>query len=276
WEADLGDEAGNVTPLVAGDQVIASASDPLLVQALDAATGAVRWTVDDVWFTEPPVVVGDTVVIETGVQVTALALADGSVRWETPLDDLTLWSGLVPAGDLLVAGTSEGKVAAFEAATGAIRFVTPVPRGDLTVWGVAVVGGTAIAVDDDDSLTGVSLADGSVAWALNAHARFPPSVAALGPDAAVWLDTGELLVLDPATGAERRRLRDGSGAMLTLPRGDTSLLVVAGGGALRALAPDGTQAWSTSLPVDAQGIAAAGDVLAVTDFEGNVAAYRLR
>jgi len=274
WEADLGDDASGVTPVVAGDQVIASASDPNLVQALDAATGAVRWTVPDVWFAEPPVVVGDTVVVSSGAAATALALADGSVRWETPFDDSMLWTGLVPAGDQLVAGTSDGRVVGIDAATGAVRFVTPVPRGDLTIWSVAVVGGTVIAYDDDSSLTGISLADGSVAWALDASAQFPGSMAALGDSAAVWLESGDLVLLDPATGEERDRVHDGSNVMLALP-GDPPLLVVAGVGSLRALAPDATQEWSTELPVAAQTVAASGDALVVADFEGNVAGYRL-
>ena len=54
-------------------------------------------------------------------------------------------------------------------------------------------------------------------WSLDAQAAFPGSMAALGTDAAVWLDSGELLVLDPATGTERRRLPGGSTAMLALP-----------------------------------------------------------
>jgi outer membrane protein assembly factor BamB len=273
WQANLGQDGSGVSPLVAGDVVVASASEPLLAQALDKDTGAVRWTVPDLYFFKQPVPYADTVVVSSGDAVEALALADGKVRWQTPVED-NLWTGLVAAGETLVAGTSNGKVVGLNAATGQVRFVTPVPRGDLTIWAVAVVGRTALARDDDGDVTGISVDTGQVLWTLRAHAKHPGSIAALGPDAAIWLESGELLVVDPATGKERRRLRDGANAMLALP-GEPPLLVVAGGGSLRALRPDAKQAWSADMPVQGLSIAASRGVLAVSDYEGNVSGYRV-
>jgi outer membrane protein assembly factor BamB len=220
------------------------------------------------------VVVGDTVVVSKGYEVLALALADGSERWLTEMDEDTLWTGLVPAGDVLVAGTSNGHVVGLDAATGDVRFRTPMPRGDKTIWSVGVVGDTILAYDDDAYVTALSAATGEQLWTLDAGASFPGSIAALGTDAAVWLESNELLILDPATGTERRRLTGGSVAMVTLP-GEPARLVVAGPQALVALEPDGTEAWSAELPLSPSNVAFGAGILVVSDFEGNVAAYRV-
>jgi molecular chaperone DnaK len=274
WAAVIGSEASNVTPVLAGELVLASATEPYVIQALDAATGAVRWTVPDQWFYEQPAVVGDAVVVSTGYEAFAYGLADGAERWHATFEDDNLWTGLVPAGDVLVAGTSGGHVVGLDPGSGEVRFRTPMPRGDKTIWSVAVVGGTVLAYDDDSYVTGVSPASGEVLWTLDAEAAFPGSFAALGADAVVWLGSGELLVLDPATGTERRRLPGGSNAMHVLP-GEPPLLVVADMGSLRALAPDAAEAWSAELPLPAQHVASGGGALIVSDFEGNVAGYRV-
>jgi molecular chaperone DnaK len=274
WAAVIGSEASNVTPVLAGELVLASATEPYVIQALDAATGAVRWTVPDQWFYEQPAVVGDAVVVSTGYEAFAYGLADGAERWHATFEDDNLWTGLVPAGDVLVAGTSGGHVVGLDPGSGEVRFRTPMPRGDKTIWSVAVVGGTVLAYDDDSYVTGVSPASGEVLWTLDAEAAFPGSFAALGADAVVWLGSGELLVLDPATGTERRRLPGGSNAMHVLP-GEPPLLVVAEMGSLRALAPDAAEAWSAELPLLAQHVASGGGALIVSDFEGNVAGYRV-
>ncbi len=274
WAATIGSEGSNVTPILAGDAVLASATaEPYAIQSLDAATGTLRWSVTDEWFYEPPVVVGDTAVVSKGYEAMALGLADGGERWRTEFED-NLWTGLVPAGEVLVAGTSGGHLVGLDPASGEVVFDTPMPRGDGTIWDVAVVGGTVLVYDDDSYVTGVSPVTGEMLWSLDAQAAFPGSMATLGTDAAVWLDSGEILVLDPATGTERRRLPGGSTAMLALP-GEPARLLVAGTSTLRALGPDGTELWSTEQPLMAQNVAAGGGAVIVSDFEGNVAGYRV-
>ena len=276
WATAIGADGSNVTPVLAGDAIIASASgEPYTIQALDAATGAVRWTVTDHWFYDPPVVVGDTIVVSAGFEVRALSLADGAEQWVAEFDEDTLWTALRPAGDVLVAGTSNGKIVGIDPGRGDVRFSTLLPRGaDKTIWTTEVVGGMAIGIDDDGYVTGVNPATGEIAWSLDAEASFGGPVAALGPDAAVSLDSGEILVLDPASGTERKRLSDGSGAMLTLPT-DPPLLVVAGSDSLRALAPDGSEAWSAEAPFFGYELAFGGGALIMSDSEGRVAGYRI-
>jgi molecular chaperone DnaK len=275
WHVSVGTEATGSSPVVAGDVVIASATDPYHVQALDAATGAVRWTTPDVWASEPPVVVDDTVFVSMGYRVAALGLADGVIRWDVEFEDaLDLWTNQLLAGGLLVGGSSEGKVFAMDPATGEIRWVTAVPRGEVTIWSIAVVGDRVLAFDDDYYVSGMSVASGDGLWAVDAHATHPGSIAALGADAAVLVDPGELLRLDPATGAERGRFPGGSLAMLDLP-GETPLLAVAGVDALRVYGADGAEVWSSSVPFQALDMAAGPSTLVITDYEGKVAAYPL-
>ena len=274
WATPIGTDGDNVTPILAGDAIIASATEPNVILALDAATRAVRWTVADQWFYDPPVIVGDTIVVSAGFEVRALGLADGSERWVTELDEDNPWTPLRLAGDVLVAGTSGGKLLGIDPGTGDVRFTTQMPRGEATIWVTEVVGNTAIAVDEDGYVTGVSPATGEIVWSLDAQAAFAGPVTSLGPDAAVWLDSGEVLVVDPATGTERRRLPDGSTAMLPLPT-DPALLVIAGGDTLRAVAADGSAEWSAGAPFLGYELAFGGGALIMSDSEGNVAGYRI-
>ena len=192
----------------------------------------------------------------------------------TELDEDNPWTPLRLAGDVLVAGTSGGKLLGIEPGTGDVRFTTQMPRGEATIWVTEVVGNTAIAVDEDGYVTGVSPATGEIVWSLDAQAAFAGPVTSLGPDAAVWLDSGEVLVVDPATGTERRRLPDGSTAMLPLPT-DPALLVIAGGDTLRAVAADGSVEWSAGAPFLGYELAFGGGALIMSDSEGNVAGYRI-
>src|SRR5262245_40918237 len=274
WATPIGTDGDNVTPILVGDAIIASATEPYVIQALDAATGAVRWTVTDQWFYDPPVVVGDTIEVSAGFEVWALAVADGSELWVASFDDDNLWTPLRSAGDVLVAGTSGGKLLGIDPNNGDVTFTTPMPRGEATIWVTEVVGGMAIAVDDDGYVTGVSPATGEILWSLDAEAAFAGPVSALGPDAAVWLDSGEILVVDPATGTERRRLPNGSNAMLALPT-DPPRLVIAGTSSLQAVAPDGREAWSADAPFLGYQLAFGGGALIMSDSEGKVAGYRV-
>ena len=277
WQADLGGQSVGHSPLVAGGVVLAGSSEPNQVEAFDAASGAVRWTVPDLFYTGAPAAFRDTAIVGTGGDVVALGLADGKERWRATLpQDVGVWSGLVVAGDAVVLGTDDGKVAALDAATGRVRFVTPGPNSSESqpMWGVTVVGGTVIAFDDDSDVSGVALDTGALRWTLDAHARHPGVMAALGRDAAVALDSRQVLVLDPATGRERRRLSGEVSSLAALP-GARPLLAMAQLGSLRAVAPDGRQVWTVSLPSPAIYLAMGKGVPVAVDPAGKVTGYRL-
>jgi hypothetical protein len=62
--------------------------------------------------------------------------------------------------------------------------------------------------------------------------------------------------------------------MLALPS-DPPLLVVAGSDSLRALATDGSEAWSAEAPFFGYELAFGGGALIMSDSEGHVAGYRI-
>jgi outer membrane protein assembly factor BamB len=239
----------------------------------------VRWTVPDAGGNDPPVAVGDTVVVSDGLTITGLNAADGSVRWGNDLMDENLYlvTGLAASGDLVIAGDMDGKVVAFDAGSGAVRWTQNLPGSTPPMqWQVAVVGETVVAFGDG-FVTGMPLATGEPAW--NAAISSPAAVGALGSDIAVSDWVGQLVRLDPATGESRGRvaLQDretGITGMANLP-GDPPLLVLVGQDSLRAVTPDGETAWRSDLSLLASRLAVGPGILAVTDFAGNVAGYRL-
>ena len=81
-------------------------------------------------------------------------------------------------------------------------------------------------------------------------------------------------VVDPASGTERRRLSNGSTAMLPLSI-DPRLLVIAGVSSLQAVAPDGSEAWTADAPFFGYQLAFGGGALIISDSEGHVAGYRV-
>ncbi len=81
-------------------------------------------------------------------------------------------------------------------------------------------------------------------------------------------------MFDPATGAERARLADGSGTLLPLP-GESPSLLVAGYDTLRAIDAERREVWSAPAAFSAYEVAVSGDVAVATDSEGRVAVYRL-
>jgi outer membrane protein assembly factor BamB len=275
WSTSVGTQAIVSTPVVAGAVVVATASEPAQVQGLDAATGAVLWSRPDAGGVDPPAVVGDTVVVSDGLTVTGLDAADGSVRWDNDLMDegLFLVTGLAAGEGLVVAGDMDGRVVAFDAGSGAVRWTQSLPGPAPMGLEVAVVGETVVAFGDG-GVSGMPLATGAPPW--QAAVGFPAAVGAIGPHIAVADGAGELVLLDPATGESRGRAPAGDATVdvVGLP-GEPPLLVLAGPGNLRAVAPDGATAWEAELSVEPFSVTAGPGILAVTDFAGNVAGYRL-
>jgi outer membrane protein assembly factor BamB len=147
------------------------------------------------------------------------------------------------------------------------------------VWNVVMAGGVAVVYDEDGFVTGVDPASGEVRWTLDIAAQFAGTIAPLGTDALVALDSGELAVIDVNAGVVKQRLDETTIGLVAVP-GEQPLTVVAGVDEhgeqqLRALGADGGVVWTAELPVTGQNLAAGGGVIAVADGEGNVAGYRL-
>lgn len=173
---------------VAGDLVVAE--DRVLVGsrtyeliALDAATGTERWK-HYYWFSwiESPPVVRDGVVYtgsSDATQVFAIDLADGRLRWKTPVPGWA-WARTAVSNDLVVAGTAgvgrypgtrSGSLVALDRRTGALRWIYLDPPSQEIVtaqkgWGFGasplIAGDMVYAVDLNGKVLALHLQGGSV------------------------------------------------------------------------------------------------------------------
>lgn len=118
---------------VGGDAVaVAAANDHLHLAVLERQTGAVRWLHegrDIAGVTVTPVLTNDAVVAARAPGwLAAYDLADGSTRWQHPLDDA--WPvALACAGDLAFVRSATGAITAHEIDDGRLRWRTPLGPG---------------------------------------------------------------------------------------------------------------------------------------------------
>jgi outer membrane protein assembly factor BamB len=199
------------------------------VQSLDPADGSVKWRADLGRTPEiAPVraaIDADAVAVPTSGGVTVLSRADGTLRWKvTDGGDPAAAHSSGPvalastpgAGQLVIATTENGIVAAFDRATGSPR------------WRVAFAGSIRTAPQVDDG-TGIAV----VAW----HAD--------GAD-------GHVRALDLATGATRWEVS--TMRKLAAPVASAGLVLLSEGdnfshARIRALdAATGTERWETAVP----------------------------
>jgi outer membrane protein assembly factor BamB len=206
----IADGRVNSQPAVVDGVVYAGAGDygkPGVVLALDAATGALRWTTDlPGEAVSSPAVAGGLVYIASVYDgLYALDAATGAVRWQAPLPsgghDISspaVVGGTVYVGDMsspaVVDGVvycgggagfgmaGPGQVSAFDAATGAPRWQTEMP-------------GAGIAALD--------AATGAVQWVFATGAPVVSSPAVAGGLVYAGDDAGYLHAVDIATGRER-------------------------------------------------------------------------
>lgn len=218
---------------------IAVTVGPDAVIAVDETTGAERWRIDRAAGPPvPPAIVGDgadalAVFVEGfgpnpptaaaggtptstpadapdasgGVDLVAVALADGEERWRADLPSPSR-SGVAASGDAVYVGGNDGSVTAVDAATGSLRWTQPV--GGSVLGPPAVVGDLVVvsaAGDIDTAFVAAALepGDGSIVW------RYEPAASTnLGGGAAtadglayVALDDRTVRAVDLADGAER-------------------------------------------------------------------------
>jgi outer membrane protein assembly factor BamB/actin-like ATPase involved in cell morphogenesis len=278
WQVEVGDVGGGLA-LLAGGHLLVTTSEPSALLALDPATGTTRWTAPDVYVSGEPAVVGDLFITASGFDVTAIRLPDGSVAWETDLDLEYLLDGELvasPAGDVVVGGVStDNLLVALRADSGAVAWTTELPRRSASVADIVAVGDAIVTSGDDGYVDVVGFADGGVRQSLDLHADWAfPTLTAVGTDAAVRLEGGELYLFDPATGDEWARVGDAPTAQAQLP-GDEPGLLVATHDSLQAYSAEGQQLWRSDAAFLASQVATAGDVAVTTDIDGLVAAYRL-
>ena len=227
WQADLRpkrDQAGDATGgglVVAGDTVYISIGYGVLA-ALDAATGAVRWTQQlDASASGTPTVSGDLVYVTAGDNTGwAVNRRDGTVEWQIGASDDTnnILGAPAPAltDDLAIFAFGSGEVQAV------------FRRGGLSRWDASVLGkrpGRALSNVSD--VTAAPVVSGNRVYLGN--------------------QSGRIVALDVDSGMRIWSAREGATGPVW-PAGDSVFAVSDLNELLRLDASDGSRIWGVELP----------------------------
>jgi outer membrane protein assembly factor BamB len=236
-------------PLAESPPVVAGGSAYLggdSLRAFDAATGELRWEVDDLASPTAPIVTDDTVYF-AGRDLTAVDRTDGTVVWrdERQSDILAKSSPTLADGTLYVPGSvDDPTVRAFDAATGERRWELALD-GEFGPWPPAVAGDRVFVTDDGFRLVGVDT-DGSDAQVVaggpdDTGVFSPPAVA----DGTVYVGgmEGRVRAFDAETGEQRWARDVGSAGVPGPPVVGEGQLYVVDSDVVHALTTDGQKCW---------------------------------
>ena len=210
---------GHVAYVVAGDRH---------VLALDAGTGAQRWSSADATYVGTPTTTGDRVfVLGTDGSIAALGASDGRVAWRTP-SALMANSAPLVVGDLVVAGGSDKTLHAFDVRTGAERWAAATggnfPRSPSTDGSLVFIGG------EDGVVHAFAATTGKEAWNHPTSAGHFATTAVR--DGTLYASgtqsdgTSELSAIDAKTGAVRWRFSPPDRTGLRSPSVDTTTVYI--------------------------------------------------
>lgn len=148
--------AGALVTVVGGDRV----------EALDAQSGARRWTAAVTPPAQPPLALGDdTVLVEDGAGVRALAAIDGDERWRHDGVRLPLTAPDHLEQDVVVLQHVAGTLQGVTVADGTLRWSRPFGEDALLPPFVAPLGADRAVVGVLDRVRVVDLATGTTVWA---------------------------------------------------------------------------------------------------------------
>ncbi|MEJ7761505.1 MAG: PQQ-binding-like beta-propeller repeat protein [Thermomicrobiales bacterium] len=229
-------------PTVAGETVYAVAGREVV--ALDRGDGTLLWSYPGD-FTGSPLVVGSTILIGTGLGITA---------WEEAGQRaLPLWDYACQGAcsEPIVAGESvlvndAGSLVALDLSNGAEEWRTAL--GEVAMFGSAMLAPAAVegmvVIGAGDVLHLADLADGQIRWSVDLGDAVSSPAAISDGLVVVGTDFGEVIGLDPATGTETWRY-DAGDTVAGQPAiaGDT-VVVTSLQGAITGLdAATGTERW---------------------------------
>jgi outer membrane protein assembly factor BamB len=199
WRTPIDEVTNPVSaPVPNGDALVLL--EPAAVVSLNAADGRLRWRTDVVnpmrlvpfFFqgtaTPTPLVTDDAVVaVDVTGRVYGLDPASGAIRWDQALNEPSLLSLGVLAGDQVLVPTDDGVVAAVDVATG--HLVWRVDAGAPLVRGLADAGDVLVAVTgfDDAGIVAFGSTEGTLLDELS------PTTVQLG-DLAIGFALGGLLL----------------------------------------------------------------------------------
>lgn len=230
---------------------------------LDAATGAVRWSlrlpVRGLLGGQSLTADGGLAMVVPGQGLQVVNLADGRVRWRLPIPASP---ALIAAGGVVIYGRS-GHLTGYDSRTGALRWaaspadVSPDPAFQLAA-GLLLVSSNSSGPSIPNTLTAVVPATGRVAW------RFDPPTPATDPGAQASVlsagpagltvatyDPRRLYLLDPRTGRPRWQADTFVAQGMLPPVTGTSVVLVEGQDHVALVARDaasGRVRWRDSIP----------------------------
>jgi outer membrane protein assembly factor BamB len=207
------------SPVVAGNTVYVGSGDQN-VYALDAATGALRWTfrTGDVVHASPAVYEDVVYIGSWDRNVYALDASTGREKWRyTTGNDTTIYnqigiaSSAAVAGDIVVVGGRDGKFHAIDRATGKGRWICD-NNGGWTIASPAVRNGVVyFPTSDGTRFKALDLATGAPKFDVQTAAVSFSSPALAGDVALFGTSDGYLNAVDTRTGTFLRRFQtDGS------------------------------------------------------------------
>jgi outer membrane protein assembly factor BamB len=237
------------------------------LHALDANSGAQKWTVSLVSGGNGVVVVDGSAYVSTAGGVSKVSLLSETVSWE--FDGVTLLGSTIAVeGDsVFAAGTRNGKVVKLSIASGSASWT-----GNLegSAIGAPTVVGNRVLVPFDDRLVSLRKDSGRQQWSVNLGAG--SSVAADDSTAYGVTTDGTVFGVDHANGAKRWQTSLTTGSASPVLVGGV-LFVVGTDGTVAGLNPrDGSTIWSVTVPgaIGANPAVYDGD-LYVADLSGQVA-----
>jgi outer membrane protein assembly factor BamB len=273
WSSRLsGLVAGGV--LVSGDTVFVASSRPEgRVYALDRATGKRLWRVKTGPVGAPLALVEGTLVVpvQRG-QLLGLDPTDGSVHWRQRMGMARVAPVNVGAGAIVVATVDS--LYRVTVADGAVSHRVPSPGAIVSPW--LAYRGLLVAGTTDSQVVAISPADLTIRWSAKVDAPVLGSPAALGDTLYVASRRGTLFRLPPGDAPAAQRIVALEWPVTSpLTVVDGLLLLGGADGRVRALRPDGTEAWRLQLwrPVELSPVPLEDGLLAIGG-NGDLHRYR--
>ena len=279
WRVAVG--SMHVVPILVDGMVIVGTNEGRLV-AVDAHTGAIRWTYQAGGAIKPSLAAANGLVFATdGAALHAVDAATGTGRWSAPIDDavgrLNVVDGVVYAG-------APGGVVGFHADTGAEAWRWNGGPAGVPVAAGPIADGVGYFATRDGRVFAVDIASRAVRWSIQTIGNDVASGQVVGDTFFVSTNqadapepVGEIYAVERATGTIRWRFRAPSGLQIKEgPVKDGVLYANGRADGLWALKDDGAEAtvrWHVDAPESHWPMALVGDTLYQARVDGSIGAY---
>ncbi|MBA2470257.1 MAG: PQQ-binding-like beta-propeller repeat protein [Chloroflexia bacterium] len=229
WRHTVTSYVTRATPAVVDGTVYVGAG--FTFSALDAATGAERWSIPLQYGGQASPTVRDGLVIVSSQQgwIFALEAESGEIAWRLPTEGIVFGAASI-TGDAVIYATDEGILYNVDRQTGVSNWRITLPGA---IYAAPVVtGDTVLATTQAGELYALDLASGDRLWSVNYGGALPPATD--GEVVVLAASDGGIYGLDAATG-EQRWLYPAGKQSLTAPAITGNLAILGAGTSLLAL-----------------------------------------